>query len=214
VLGANDGLVSNLSLVMGAAGASFASRTVLITGIAGLLAGAFSMAMGEWVSVQSSRELHQRQLEMEAEAIATDPAHERAELVVLYQRRGLNLHEARAIADRTMAREGAALDAMARDELGVDPEELGGSPWTAAVASFILFTVGAVIPVIPFVFSGGDWAVLVSAVISGLALLAIGAAITLLTGRGVWRSAIRQLVIGLGAAAVTYGAGFVVGAAV
>jgi VIT1/CCC1 family predicted Fe2+/Mn2+ transporter len=214
VLGANDGLVSNLSLVMGAAGASFSSRTVLITGIAGLLAGAFSMAMGEWVSVQSSRELAQRQLDLEAEAIATDPEHELAELVTLYQRRGLTAEEARRIADRTMRREGAALEAMARDELGIDPDVLGGSPWTAAVASFLLFTVGAVIPVVPFIVSGGDLAVALSVAVSSVALLAIGAAITLLTGRGVWRSAFRQLAIGLGAAAVTYGAGFLVGTAV
>jgi VIT1/CCC1 family predicted Fe2+/Mn2+ transporter len=214
VLGANDGLVSNLSLVMGAAGASFSSRTVLITGFAGLLAGAFSMAMGEWVSVQSSRELSQRQLESEAEQIATDPAHERAELVTLYERRGLTAQEARRLADRIMSDEDAALQAMARDELGIDPEQLGGSAWTAAIASFLLFTVGAIIPVVPFLFEEGDPAVLLSVGVSGLGLLAIGAAITLLTGRSAWRSAFRQLAIGVGAAAVTYGAGFLVGTAV
>lgn len=214
VLGANDGLVSNLSLVMGAAGADFSSRTLLITGLAGLLAGAFSMAMGEWVSVQSSRELSQRQLDLEAEEIATDPAHERAELVTFYERRGLTPEEARRLADRIIGDKDAALDAMARDELGIDPEELGGSPWTAAIASFLLFTVGAIVPVLPFVFAEGDLAIFISVVISGLALLGIGAAITLLTGRGVWRSAFRQLAIGLGAAAVTYGAGFLVGTAV
>ena len=214
VLGANDGLVSNLSLVMGVAGANLSGRTVLITGLAGLLAGAFSMAMGEWVSVQSSRELHQRQLDREADEIATDPEHERAELVTLYQRRGLSSEESRRLADRVMEDEDAALDAMAREELGIDPEELGGSPWTAAIASFLLFTIGAIIPVIPFTFVDGDAAVLLSVLISGLGLLAIGAAITLLTGRGVWRSAFRQLAIGLGAAGVTYVAGYVVGAAV
>jgi len=170
--------------------------------------------MGEWVSVQSSRELNQRQLELEAEEIATDPAHERAELVTLYERRGLTSGEAGGLADRIMADKDTALDAMARDELGIDPEELGGSAWTAAIASFLLFTIGAVIPVAPFVFADGDAAVFISVVISGLALLGIGAAITLLTGRGVWRSAFRQLAIGLGAAGVTYGAGFLVGTAV
>jgi len=214
VLGANDGLVSNLSLVMGAAGASFSSRTVLITGLAGLLAGAFSMAMGEWVSVQSSRELNQQQLAREAEEIATDPAHERAELIGLYEQRGLTADEARRLADRIMRDEDAALEAMAREELGIDPRELGGSPWTAAIASFVLFTVGAIIPVIPFVFADGDAAIALSVVISGLGLLGIGAAITLLTGRGVWHSAFRQLAIGLGAAAVTYGAGYLVGTVV
>jgi VIT1/CCC1 family predicted Fe2+/Mn2+ transporter/rubrerythrin len=211
VLGANDGLVSNLSLVMGVAGADLSSRDVLITGLAGLLAGAFSMAMGEWVSVQSSRELHQRQLDLEAQEIATDPEHERAELVMLYQRRGLSAEEAQRLAGRVMSDADAALEAMAREELGIDPEELGGSPWTAAIASFFLFVVGAIIPVIPFTFADGDSAVLLSLAISGIGLLGIGAAITLLTGRGIWRSGFRQLAIGLGAAVVTYGAGLAVG---
>ncbi|HET8975011.1 MAG TPA: VIT1/CCC1 transporter family protein [Solirubrobacterales bacterium] len=214
VLGANDGLVSNLSLVMGVAGAELASRDVLITGIAGLLAGAFSMAMGEWISVQSSRELNQRQLDREAEEIATDPEHERAELVVLYQRRGLTAEEARRLAARVMSDEDAALEAMAREELGFDPRELGGSAWVAAGSSFALFTLGAVIPVLPFAVAEGNLAVVISLAASGLALLGIGAAITLLTGRGAWRSALRQLVIGLGAAGITYGVGSVVGAAV
>ena len=214
VLGANDGLVSNLSLVMGAAGASFSSRTVLITGFAGLLAGAFSMAMGEWVSVTSSREMNEKRLDREAEEIATDPEHERSELVALYEQRGLTPDEAETLAARIMEDEDVALEAMARDELGLDPDELGGSPWTAAIASFLLFTVGAVVPVIPFVFAGGDLAVLLSVLVSSLALLGIGAAITLLTGRGAWFSALRQLAIGVGAAAVTYGAGYVVGTAI
>ena len=214
VLGANDGLVSNLSLVMGVAGAGLSSRSVLITGVAGLLAGAFSMAMGEWISVQSSRELHQRQLDREAEEIATDPEHERAELITLYQRRGLTPDEASRLAARVMSSEDAALEAMAREELGFDPEELGGSAWVAAIASFALFTLGAIVPVIPFALTGGDAAVVLSLLSSGLALLGVGAAITLLTGRSVWRSAVRQLAIGFGAAAVTYGVGYFVGAAI
>lgn len=214
VLGANDGLVSNLSLVMGVAGAGLSSRTVLITGVAGLLAGAFSMAMGEWISVQSSRELHQRQLDREAEEIATDPEHERAELITLYQRRGLTPDEARQLAGRVMSSKRTALEAMAREELGFDPEELGGSAWVAAGASFVLFTLGAIVPVVPFALTDGDAAVAFSLVASGLSLLGLGGAITLLTGRSVWRSATRQLAIGIGAAAVTYGVGYVVGAAV
>lgn len=214
VLGANDGLVSNLSLVMGVAGAGLSSRTVLITGVAGLLAGAFSMAMGEWVSVQSSRELHQRLLDREAEEIATDPEHERSELITLYQRRGLTEDEAGQLASRVMSSERTALEAMAREELGFDPEELGGSAWVAAAASFALFTVGAILPVAPFAFSHGDVAVVLSLAASGAALFALGAAITLLTGRGIWRSALRQLGIGFGAAAVTYGVGYLVGATV
>lgn len=214
VLGANDGLVSNLSLVMGVAGAGLSNRSVLIAGVAGLLAGAFSMAMGEWISVQSSREFHQRQLDREAEEIATDPEHERAELISLYQRRGLTPDEASQIATRVMGSEKVALETMAREELGFDPEELGGSARVAAIASFALFTLGAIIPVIPFAFTSGGPAVALSLLASGLALLGIGAAITLLTGRGVWRSAVRQLAIGFGAAAVTYGVGYFIGAAI
>ena len=214
VLGANDGLVSNLSLVMGVAGADLSSRTVLITGLAGLLAGAFSMAMGEWISVQSSRELHQKLLDREAEEIATDPEHERAELATLYRRRGLPPAEARGLAERVMSDEDAALEAMAREELGFDPEELGGSAWIAAIASFLLFTLGAIIPVIPFAATGGDTAVIISLGASGLALLGIGVATAMLTGRGAGRLALRQLLIGIGAAGVTYGVGYLVGTAV
>ena len=169
------------------------------------------MAMGEWISVQSSRELHQHQLDREADEIATDPKHERAELVTLYQRRGLTEEEARGLADRVMSDEGTALEAMAREELGFDPEELGGSATVAATASFVLFVAGAIVPVLPFAFTDGATAVTVSLVASGLALLGIGAAITLLTGRGVWRSALRQLVIGIGAAAITFGMGHLIG---
>jgi VIT1/CCC1 family predicted Fe2+/Mn2+ transporter len=214
VLGANDGLVSNLSLVMGVAGAGLASRDVLVTGVAGLLAGSFSMAMGEWVSVQSSRELHQRLLDREAEEIATDPEHERAELTSLYERRGLTAEEAQRLANRMMSSETTALETMAREELGFDPAELGGSAWVAALASFWLFVAGAIVPVLPFIVTGGDLAVVLSLAGSGLALLGIGATITLLTGRGVARTAVRQLAIGLAAAAVTYGGGSLLGAAV
>jgi VIT1/CCC1 family predicted Fe2+/Mn2+ transporter len=214
VLGANDGLVSNLSLVMGVAGAGLSSRTVLITGVAGLLAGAFSMAMGEWISVQSSRELHQRQLDREADEIVTDPEHERAELISLYQRRGLTPSEATRLAGRVMSSKQTALEAMAREELGFDPRELGGSAWVAAIASFVLFTLGAIVPVVPFALASGDAAVAFSLLASGVALVGIGAGITLLTGRSVWRSGLRQLAIGFGAAAVTYGVGSIVGAAV
>ena len=214
VLGANDGLVSNLSLVMGVAGASFDRRTVLITGLAGLLAGAFSMAMGEWISVQSSRELHQKLLDREAEEIATDPEHERAELATLYRRRGLPQAEAQGLAEQVMSDEDSALEAMAREELGFDPAELGGSAWIAAIASFMLFTLGAIIPVIPFAATGGDTAVVISLGASGLALLGIGVATAMLTGRPAGRLALRQLLIGIGAAGVTYGVGYLVGTAV
>ena len=149
MLGANDGLVSNLSLVMGVAGAELASRTILVTGIAGLLAGALSMAMGEWISVQSSRELYAHQIEVERLEIATMPELETEELTLIYRAKGVPAREAHALAERIMRDEDTALDAMAREELGIDPDELGGSAGVAAVASFVPFTIGAAVPVLP-----------------------------------------------------------------
>ncbi|MGE5762888.1 MAG: VIT1/CCC1 transporter family protein [Mycobacterium leprae] len=218
VLGANDGLTSNLALVMGVAGASAGSSAVLVAGLAGLLAGAFSMAIGEWVSVQSSRELYERQIAVEREELEQIPDEEREELSLIYQSKGLPPEEADELAARLMADPDRALDAMAREELGIDPDELGGSPWVAASASFLLFSLGAVVPLLPFLFlrapSSGTVAVLAALVVSALGLTAIGAAITLLTNRSVWVSATRQLTLGLAAAGVTYVVGSAVGAAV
>jgi VIT1/CCC1 family predicted Fe2+/Mn2+ transporter len=211
VLGANDGLVSNLSLVMGAAGAAFSQQNLVITGLAGLIAGACSMALGEWLSVQSSRELYEREIQTEADELAELPEEEKEELVLIYQSKGLNETEARAIADQVMANPDTALNTLVREELGIDPEELGGSPWTAAGASFLLFAVGAIVPVLPFFFAGGTPAVVTSAALSAVALFLIGAAITLLTGRSVPFSGTRQLLIGLAAAALTYGIGRLLG---
>jgi VIT1/CCC1 family predicted Fe2+/Mn2+ transporter len=211
VLGANDGLVSNLSLVMGVAGAALSETSILVTGLAGLLAGAGSMAMGEWLSVQSSRELHQRQIAVEEEELAANPEEEQAELALIYQAKGLPPDQAEALAARLVAEPATALDTLAREELGVDPEELGGSAWEAAWTSFILFAVGAVIPVAPFALWSGAAAVAASLVVSGLALFGIGAGITLLTGRSVWASGLRQLGIGLGAALLTFGVGRLIG---
>jgi vacuolar iron transporter family protein len=211
VLGANDGLVSNLSLVMGAAGAAFSEQNLLITGLAGLIAGACSMAMGEWLSVQSSRELYQRELQTEADELAEVPDEEKEELVLIYQSKGLSEVEARAIAEQVMANRGAALSTLAREELGIDPEELGGSAWSAATFSFLLFAAGAVVPVLPFFVLSGPAAVAASAAVSAAALFSIGAAVTLFTGRGVLRSGARQLLIGLAAAALTFGIGRLLG---
>src|SRR5262245_56120613 len=136
VLGANDGLVSNLALVMGVAGAAFSNQAILIGGLAGLLAGASSMALGEWISVQSSRELYERQIAVEAAEIAGSPQEEAQELVLIYHAKGLPEAQARQLAEHIMANEQTALDTMAREELGIEPKGLGGSPWTAASASF------------------------------------------------------------------------------
>ncbi len=211
VLGANDGLVSNLSLVMGVAGASIASHTILLTGLAGLVAGSCSMAMGEWLSVSSSREMHQRQIDQEAAALRDAPDLERAELTLIYQSKGLDPESAAAVADKVFESHDAALDALAREELGVDPAELGGSAWAAALSSFALFAAGAFFPVAPFLFSQGEPAVVASIVVSGLALGAIGLVTSRFTGRGPAFSVARQLAIGYVAALVTFGVGRLIG---
>jgi VIT1/CCC1 family predicted Fe2+/Mn2+ transporter len=210
VLGANDGLTSNLALVMGVAGASPGHATVVLAGVAGLLAGAFSMALGEWISVTSSREAAEAQLAAEAEEIERAPEEEQEELALIYQAKGLPEAQATALAASIMADRSAALATLAREELGLVPEELG-SPWTAALASFVLFAIGAVLPVLPFFVASGGAAVAASAVLAGLGLFALGAAITLLTGRSAWYAGARQLVLGLVVAAITFGIGSLVG---
>lgn len=211
VLGSNDGLVSNMSLVMGVAGAAVSNNTILLTGIAGLMAGAISMALGEWLSVQSSRELNQRQIELEIEELEASPEEEKKELVLLYQAKGMNLNEAQKLADKAFENPQTALDAIITEELGIDKEELGGSAWEAAIASFVLFAIGAIIPLYPFMILDGKSAILLSLVSSVVGLFAIGAAITLLTGKGILFSGFRQVAFGLAAAAVTYGIGTLIG---
>lgn len=212
VLGASDGLVSNFNLVMGVAGAELSHTGILMTGLAGLLAGAISMALGEWISVQSSRELYENQISSEREEILTAPEEEMEELALIYQARGLDEDAARSVARSLMADTDTALDALARDELGINPEELGGSAWEAAITSFLLFAVGAILPVFPYMFLADQMtAVLASAALSAAGLFAIGAATTLFTGRPVLISGLRQVLFGLAAAAVTYLVGHVIG---
>jgi VIT1/CCC1 family predicted Fe2+/Mn2+ transporter len=214
VLGANDGLVSNMSLVMGVAGAELAPRAILVTGLAGLLAGAASMAMGEWLSVTSSRELYERQIATEAAELEAIPEEEEEELALIYQAKGLEAETARQLAGRLIADKGTALDTLAREELGIDPDELGGSPFTAAGASFLLFALGAIIPVAPFFFAQGATAIIASLAASGIAMLAIGAGTALFTGRGALFSGARQLAIGLAAAGLTFGLGHLLGVSI
>ncbi len=214
VLGANDGLCSTLSLVMGVAGASLDSRAPMVAGIAGLLAGACAMAMGEWLSVQSARELAQKQLAIESDELANNPEEEEQELSLIYQAKGLDKEEADKLAAKLIGDPNTALQTLSREELGLDPDDLGGSAWEAAITSFFLFIAGALSPVLPFIFWQGQRAMLLSIILSGIALFAIGAGITLLTGRSIWFSGLRQLVIGFSAAAVTYGIGHLVGIAI
>jgi VIT1/CCC1 family predicted Fe2+/Mn2+ transporter len=214
VLGANDGLVSNVSLIMGVAGADFTGHTILITGLAGLLAGACSMAMGEWLSVNSSREFYQAQIATESDELREFPEEERQELVLIYQAKGLSEAQAKLLAERIVSDKDTALDTLAREELGINPEELGGSAWVAAGTSFLLFAAGAIIPVVPFFALDGLAAVATSLGLSAAAMFAIGAGTTLFTGRGVVFSGFRQLAVGVGAAAVTYGLGKLIGVSI
>lgn len=212
VLGANDGLVSNASLVMGVAGAELSGQSILITGLAGLMAGSLSMALGEWLSVQSARELFTHQIGIEREELLAAPEEEAAELALIYQAKGLPVDQARALGQRLVQDQEAALDTLAREELGIDPEELGGSAWVAAITSFLLFAIGAIIPVLPYFFVAGTTAVAISVVLSVVGLFAIGAAITIITGRNAFVSGFRQVLFGVAAAAITFGVGRLVGA--
>jgi VIT1/CCC1 family predicted Fe2+/Mn2+ transporter len=215
VLGANDGLVSNMSLVMGVAGAVSNSHIVLLAGLAGLAAGACSMAMGEWLSVATARESFERQIATEAQELAEVPEEEAAELALIYQVKGLPEETARAMASQLIANKESALDTLAREELGIDPAELGGSPWTAAATSFGLFVSGAIFPILPFMFGmSGYEAVLASLGVSGLALMTIGGATALFTGGSMLRLALRSLAFGYGAAGITFAIGKLVGVTV
>ncbi|MGA8004538.1 MAG: VIT1/CCC1 transporter family protein, partial [Burkholderiales bacterium] len=213
VLGANDGLVSNLSLVMGVAGAAFTRHSVLLTGLAGLVAGACSMAMGEWLSVQSARELYQKQIATEADELAQLPDEEKEELVLIYQSKGMDRRSAEQAAERVMSNKDAALDTLVREEIGVNPKDLGGSAWAAAASSFLVFMLGAIFPVAPFFCLGGDTAVIASLGLSAAALYAIGAATSIFTGRSALFAGLRQVAIGLAAACLTYGLGHLLGVA-
>lgn len=214
VLGANDGLTSNLALVMGVAGAKLKTAAILITGLSGLLAGAFSMAIGEWISVQSARELYERQVKTEAAEIRSVPDEEQEELALIYEAKGLPPDEANQVAERLMADEQAALDAMVREELGLDPSQLGGSPYAAGASSLVLFSIGAIIPLIPYFITGGTVALVAAVCCAALGLFAIGTLITLLTGRSAIFSGTRQLCFGLLAAALTFGIGRLIGTAI
>ena len=214
IFGVSDGLVSNLALVMGVAGASSGQGSfVLLAGIAGLLAGAFSMAAGEYISMQSQRELFERQIALERAELEAMPEEEQAELASVYRAKGFTEDEAKAIAARMFADPQHALDTLVREELGLDPDELG-SPWGAAGGSFVAFGIGAVIPVIPYLLARGGTAFITSIGLSVAALFAVGAGVSLLTGRSLLFSGARQVLIGSAAAIVTYIVGIAIGVAV
>jgi VIT1/CCC1 family predicted Fe2+/Mn2+ transporter len=211
IFGMNDGLVSNLSLIFGVAGSGVAADVVVIVGFAGLLAGAFSMGAGEYVSMKVQREVFEQLIHKEAHEIATQPEEELRELAEIYERKGISPESAARIAAEVMEDPEVALETHAREELGIDMKEGLGSPWAAAGSSFVMFSIGAAVPLLPFLFTTGGAAVAVSAVLSAVTLFAVGGAMTILTGRGVLFSGARMLAIGAVAAAVTYGVGSLVG---
>ncbi|MBL7807255.1 MAG: VIT1/CCC1 transporter family protein [Saprospiraceae bacterium] len=214
VLGANDGLVSNMSLVMGVAGATSGQSEVLLAGSAGLLAGALSMALGEWISVKSSQELYEKQMALEMDEIESNPEGERQEIALIYMAKGIPEDQAHAMAAEIMSDQDKAHELLIKEELGINPEELKSSAWEAAITSFILFAIGAVIPLAPFFWSGGNAAILMSIGFSTVGLFLIGASITLFTGRSVWFSGFRQVIFGLLAAAITFGIGKWIGVSI
>ena len=215
VLGASDGVLSNTSLIMGVAGAAVSNGTVVVAGLAGLLAGAFSMGLGEWLSVQSARELYSHQIRVEREELEAIPEEEEVELALIYQSKGVPDEQARQLAKRIIQGDPrVALDTLAREELGIDPEGLGGSAYEAAFTSFLLFASGALVPLLPFLVSSGAPAVIVALVLSAFALFGVGAAITIVTGQSALRSGLRQVGFGLAAAIVTFGIGHLVGTVV
>jgi len=211
VFGANDGLISNASLIMGFAGATSNEHFVLLSGVTGLLAGALSMAAGEFVSVRSQRELYEHQIQLERDELAEYPEEEAEELALIYAARGMNLDEARGVAQKMLADPRHALDVLAREELGLNPDDLG-SAWGAAGFSFCCFAAGALVPLLPFLIGAGG--IVASGVLASIAIFGIGAAISLFTGRRALFGGARMLLIGLAAAGTTYGLGYLFGVSV
>ena len=194
VFGVNDGLVSNTCLVMGVAGAAVDPGIILLTGVAGLLAGAFSMAAGEFISMLSQKEMFEHQISQERDELERYPAEEAEELALIYAARGIPLEQARDITKKLIANPDQALDTLAREELGLNPDDLG-SPIGAAISSFIAFCIGASLPLIPFLF-GLSRGVLIAACLSGAALFVVGAVLSLFSGKSALLGGARMLLIG------------------
>lgn len=212
VFGINDGLVSNTSLIMGVAGATTDMKAITISGIAGLLAGAFSMAAGEFVSMRSQRDLYEKQIRRERDEIARFPEEETEELAMIYHNRGLPLPQARGMATAMMQDPQQALDTHVREELGLNPDDLG-SPAGAAVSSFLSFAIGGFVPLLPFLLPATmrAHAIPLSAVLASLALFSTGVLVNLLTGHRLWWGGLRMLLIGGSAGVITYLIGTVLG---
>jgi VIT1/CCC1 family predicted Fe2+/Mn2+ transporter len=214
IFGMNDGLVSNLSLIFGVAGSGLSGDVVVIAGFAGLLAGAFSMGAGEYISMKVQREVYEQLIHKEAHEIASQPEEEQRELARMYESKGIDPATAERISVDLMKDPQVALETHAREELGIDMREGLGSPWAAAGSSFAMFSLGAIVPLLPFLLTSGRTAIAVSSGLSAVTLFAVGGAMTVLTGRGVLLSGARMLAIGAVAAAITYGVGTLLGVAV
>jgi VIT1/CCC1 family predicted Fe2+/Mn2+ transporter len=210
VFGVNDGLVSNASLILGVAGASADPGVVLLSGIAGLCAGAFAMASGEYVSVRSQREFFEHQIGLERDELEQYPDAEAQELALIYAAKGLPIKEATRLARQIIADPEHALDTLAREELGLNPDELG-SPWGAAVSSFLSFALGAVLPLSPFILAPGPHALSIAIAVTGLTLFGVGALLSLFTGRNTLYSGARMLLLGALAGGITYLVGRIAG---
>ncbi len=203
VFGVNDGLVSNTSLILGVAGAGTDNTIILLTGIAGLLAGSLSMAAGEYVSVRSQREMYEHQIALEKAELETYPEEEAEELALIFEARGMESADARRQASQLIADPERALATLTREELGLNPGDLG-SPWGAALSSFIAFALGSALPLAPFLAAGGSNALAATIIVSSLGLFTVGAATSLFTGRSALAAGARMLAIGAGAGALTY----------
>lgn len=213
VFGVNDGLLSNTSLILGIAGAGAEGRAVLLTGVAGLLAGAFSMASGEWVSMTAQREMFEYQIAEEAAELDRYPEEEAEELARVYEGRGIPLDEARAITSKLAQNRDQMLATLAREELGLNPDDLG-SAWGAALSSFGAFATGALVPLAPFALGAGRLALPIAVAAAGACLIGVGAVLSLFSGKSALRGALRMLVIGAAAGAATWGIGQLIGVSV
>tara|TARA_B100001146_G_scaffold119371_1_gene104909 strand:- start:2248 stop:3369 length:1122 start_codon:yes stop_codon:yes gene_type:complete len=213
VLGINDGLVSNFCLMMGVAGGTTTSGNldfVILAGVAALVAGSLSMATGEYISVRSQKDIYEHQIDIERAELEEWPEEEEEELVLIYRAKGIEESQAKVIASALMADPNRALDTMAREELGLNPQDLG-SPWLAAISSLLAFALGALIPIIPILFSSGNISIILSAIFSSLALFIVGGIVSVASGKNIFVGAARMLLAGTLAATFTYGVGYLLG---
>ena len=211
--GVSDGLITNLSLVIGVVGGNAGEKFIVLAGVAGLIAGAFSMGAGEWISVRSQRELYEREIEIEREELQAFPEEETGELAMIYRAKGIEPEAAERLAGRIMLRPTAALDTLAREELGLDPNELV-SPWSAAIASFLSFAAGAFVPLLAYLIASGTAAFLIAIALAAIVLSLVGAMISVLTGKSALVTSARMIVVGALAASITYGVGRAIGVSV